>query len=102
MESFTSIDTGRIDELTDKIIELTNEYDNEITKMFKRLSEVPYESKEWIGKQSEKYARLVLMDKQDFIDFGSQLKSYAKKVSSDSKKIDDAIKKSTFYEGGIL
>lgn len=89
----SSVDTDRLKDLSKDIMSLANQYDIQITKLFKMLGDVPYTTKEWVGNQAERYFKLVLLDKNDFLDFGNELKRYARKLSEDSDKLDDAIEK---------
>ncbi len=100
MASFTDIDTDRIKDEITTINNLIGDYDSIINKLFRRISDVPYTTHEWIGKTSEKYVELVLFDKEDFVNFSSQLRSYTDKLSNDCDSINKAIKISLEKEKG--
>lgn len=89
----SSVDTDRLKEISQDIMSKANEYDIKITKLFKMLGDVPYTTKEWVGNQAERYFKTILLDKNDFLEFGNELKRYAKKLSEDSDKLAEAIKK---------
>ena len=89
----SEIDTEKVAQISKNIISLVNEYDIQITNMFKMLGDVPYVTKEWVGNQSEKYFKTILLDKNDYLDFGKEIKRYAKKIADDSEKMADAIEK---------
>ena len=87
----SSIDTERVSDLANEILFLENDYEIQINRLFKMLSEVPYITKEWVGNQSERYFRTILLDKNDYINFGKEIRKYARKILDDSERMSDAI-----------
>ncbi len=94
----TYIDTKRAKDISKNIVDYANEYNVLINKLFKRLTEVPYITREWVGQTSEKYFKYVALEKSDFLDFGDQLKSYGVKISKDVDLIEDRILKNNKEE----
>ena len=56
------------------------------------MSEVPYNTKEWVGNQSIKYFNLIALEKSDYLEFGEKIKSFGKKILDDAQSIDTQIK----------
>ncbi len=83
------IDTDAIIKKGQKIEQLSTDYSILINKLFNRLQNVPYESKEWIGDVSKYYTKIISMDKENFLNFGkniSQYGTYLKKIGTMSEQ----------------
>ena len=91
-------ETKKIERIGEKIISLANDYDVEITKMFKRFSDVPHITKEWVGQSAEFYYDQILFDKGDFLEVSESIKQYGKKLISDATSIDETIDKAIKVE----
>lgn len=98
--AITKIDTDKVKDLSTHMISLVNNYEMEITKLFKMLNNVPYVTKEWVGNQSELYFNIVSMDKKSYIDFGEDLKKIALNLSENSDLIAEKIKHIQSNESG--
>lgn len=98
--AITKMDTNKVKDLSTHMISLVNDYEMEITKLFKMLNDVPYVTKEWVGNQAELYFNIVSMDKKSYIDFGEDLKKIAINLSEDSDIIADKIKEIQSSESG--
>lgn len=80
----TYMDTAKVDEIRKDLLDLANQYNDKITQLFKRISNIPYETKEWIGNQANKYFDILINnDKKEFLNFGYNLVSIATKLSND-------------------
>ena len=85
------IDTQKIKDISQNIISEANKYDVIINKLFKRLIEMPFVTKEWIGNRAEEYIDYVSLDKSEFISFGEKLRDLGKRISEDSDIMEDKI-----------
>lgn len=90
--AITHCDTKQMQDIANDITNLANEYEQKITQMFNRLANVPYETKEWIGNQSEKYFKTILFEKQSFIELGENIKKYSKMISDYVSEIEQTTK----------
>lgn len=90
--AITRCDTKQMQDIANDITSLANEYEQKITKMFNRLANVPYDTKEWIGNQSEKYFKTILLDKTSFIELGENIKKYSKMISDYVSEIESTVK----------
>ena len=82
------LETNDIENVGQNIISLANEYEVLITKLFKRLNDMPYTTKEWIGNEAQQYIQLVLMNKEEFVEFGNELKSFGIEIAQSASKIN--------------
>lgn len=98
MMAITYADTNEMKDIAQTVSNLCLEYNQEITNLFTKLINVPYETKEWIGESAEYYFKQVLLDKTDFINFGNALNEYSKKILEDALKIEETIAKNIKLE----
>lgn len=96
--AITHCNTTDLRDIATDINSLANEYEQVITKMFNRLANVPYETKEWIGGQSEQYFRTILMDKGEFLSLGENIKKYSNLIKNSADAIDTCIKNNNTME----
>ena len=89
--AITYVDTQKCREISSNIISSANQLDVLFNKLFKRFSEVPYVTKEWVGQTSQKYFSIVSLEKSDFLDFSDKLKEFGKKISEDMDQIENSI-----------
>ena len=85
------IDTDKMYDVGNEIVNLATEYELEITRLFKRLNNVPYITKEWVGNQAEKYISIVALDKNEYMDFGEAIKEYGKSLKKCSQMLNEEI-----------
>ena len=91
--AITYINSKEIEQISNDMIKLSNDFNNEITALYKRLADVPYTTKEWVGTKAEYYFNTILLDKSDYINFGITLKKFATKLKDDVELIDNSTKK---------
>ena len=94
----TYADTNKIHSIGSDIIELSNKFNVEITELFKKLSSFPYDSQAWTGTPAETYASHVLLDKKQYTDFATELRTYGNKIINTAENIEECIK--TTMSGG--
>ncbi len=98
----TSVDTESVRQICNDINDIVTEYEVEITKLFKRFSEVPYVTKEWVGNKSEEYFNHILLEKADYMTFGEEIKKYKRKIKDDMDNIEDTISTNSKNESGEI
>lgn len=69
-----------------------NDYISEINNLFKRLSEVPYVTKEWVGGKSEYYFNKISLDKDQYINFGNKLLELSEVLTEDINEVQTCAK----------
>lgn len=87
----TYANTVELESIANELISLSDEYNSEIDKLFKRIAAVPTETKEWTGTQSKKYCSIVSRDKEQFLEVGKQLKYIGNKIKKDALEINSCI-----------
>lgn len=96
--SVTYIDTSKIESIGNDIIKLSSDYQVEITRLFQRLNNVPTVTKEWVGQQANRYFDIVSFDKNDYIEFGNQIKRFGKEILNIADSFETQIKKNADEE----
>lgn len=91
MAAIEYAETKQIKNIADSIITLANDYNSEINKLFNMFAAVPYDTKEWVGNQSDKFFDLVALEKDDFINFGDRIREYGEKLNKDVEDIESTI-----------
>lgn len=98
--AITYIDTERLKDINLEISNLIKNYYNEINSMFNKFSNVPYLTREWVGQSSEKYFGQVMLEKQDYLEFGRMLEEYNKAILDTAIKADNCISNCKNIESG--
>lgn len=97
--SLTYANTSEIEEIAKELSSISNDYTVEINNLFTRLSNVPSETKEWQGEQSEKYHNIIAGDKAGLLNIGKELKYLADKLKSDALEISNSVNIAASNEG---
>lgn len=85
-------DSENIIEIAKDIINSANEYNIEINNLFKKLTSISTETKEWIGTKANRYNQIVSLDKQQYLDFYENLKSFSNELINIANNIDNCVK----------
>ncbi len=88
----TKTDTEKIERISRNIMNATNDLEDEINALFKRFSNVPTVTKEWIGNQANYYFSRVALDKRQYLMLVNRLRSVAKELSSEASSMRASIK----------
>lgn len=91
MAAIEYAETKQIKDIANSIISLVNDYNSEINKLFNMFAAVPYDTKEWVGNQSDKFFDLVALEKDDYINFGNRLREYGEKLNNDVDEIENTV-----------
>ena len=91
--SITHMDTTEVGNIANDILTLTNEYDDTIDRLFKRLENVPEVTREWVGGQAKIYFGKIATEKSQFMNLSRQLKDIAHKLQKDSFAMQNCITK---------
>ena len=81
--------TNEMRQVAADIRALATEYQTKISQMYTKFVNMPNGTKEWSGGQAERYVKLVLLEKQDLMSVGDQIKNFAKVISDDANIIDN-------------
>lgn len=91
MASLKKTDTNEIHEIANEIISLATEYETEINNLFRRFSNVPDITREWVGNEAKQYFDIVALEKQDYINVGETIKDYANKLIRDAESMEETV-----------
>lgn len=72
------IDTVKMRDCGKDIISLTGELNITIEAMFNRLSNMPINTKEWVGNSSLEFVRIANLDKIQYLELKKALYQYGK------------------------
>ena len=87
------INTDEVENIANNISTQVNLYNKKIDSLFKRFSEVPTITGEWIGTQSNKYFNAIEGQKKDIVKFGKDLQALVDRLNSDVADV-----RATVYE----
>jgi len=87
MNASLECDTEKIKETAKSIQNIAVELKTDINKMYKLFDEMTLSA--WTGTNAKNYARTVLLDKQEYLDYIEDINKMAKEMLSFSEKIED-------------
>lgn len=93
MNKGLEIDTTILNDASTDLLNELAEIEIEINNFFKKLNSIP-ESGEWTGPNAEKYANLVIQDKEDYLSYIEGLKELAQQMKDFSENTENAINQS--------
>lgn len=65
------------------------EYQIILSKMYRKFTDMPNVTQEWVGGRAKEYVNIVLLDKEEFMKVGETLKSYARALNDIANLIED-------------
>ena len=83
--------TDEMRKVAAEINTLATNYLTKVDKMYQRISEMPTITMEWTGNQAERYASIVMNDKQSLVEIGNKIKQFAKMINDDANHIDTQV-----------
>lgn len=88
----TQCDSEQLREDLDFLNNQIVEYQKYINDFFKTLN-LLNDDKIWVGNSSKKYSDVANIDKEDYVEYGNNLKELFKVMRDFSSDLDDSIKK---------
>lgn len=92
------VDTNEVKAIASDFLKICNDLDDEFNKFFRKMSEVPTTSKEWIGDSAEYYFRKLDKDKSQYVNFVNSLRSIGKSLNKNMRDVSDCISKNRGIE----
>ncbi len=92
------VDTTEAKAIAKDFLKTCNDLEDEFNKFFRKMSEVPTTSKEWIGDSAEYYFKKVDEDKIQYVKFVNSLRSVGKSLNANMREISDCISKNRGIE----
>lgn len=89
--SISYINTNEVQNIADEVVKLSTDLETEFNNLFRRLSNVPDVTKEWVGNQSEYYFSSISRDKDLFINFSNKIKNVGNELNKDVEKVNSSI-----------
>ena len=96
--AITYINTDELQDISNNIISLASDLNDEFTSLFDRLINVPTGTQEWVGRQSLYYFRTVYNDKRQYSIFVNKLNELGTRIGNDARTMDTYIKGSLEQE----
>lgn len=85
--------TNEMRNIASEIKALAVEYQTKVSQLYTKISNMPSVTKEWTGNKAQEYVRYVLLDKQELMSVGDQIKAFAKVITDDANLIDNTVAK---------
>ena len=86
---FVKANTMEMRQIASEIKALAVDYQTKISQMYSKFSNMPTVTNEWTGGQAQKYVSYVLLEKQDMMFVGDQLKEFAKVIADDATLLEN-------------
>lgn len=93
---------NEVEDIAKDIKTYANDFISEINNLYKRLSEVPNVTKEWVGNKANFYFDTISNDKSVYIDFGNKLYKIGETLSNDIEDIQNTMKENKDNEEEVL
>lgn len=65
------------------------EYQTLISKMYRKVTDMPNTTQEWTGQKAKEYVNIILLDKDEFMKIGDDLKAYARAIADIATLLED-------------
>lgn len=88
----TYINTDEVESVAKELSAATDELETEFNNLFKRFSNVPRGTKEWIGNQADYYFARVSEDKRHYTRVINELKSISRELTAEASSAKAYIK----------
>lgn len=89
-------DTKKIKSCGEDIITLSDDFNQLIETLFKRIDSINKIDDGWHGEDANRYVDTVLKDKDIYVQFYEQLKDYGSKYIKASEILENTIKKDKY------
>lgn len=85
------VDTTKIKDNGLEILGNVEKYKKNINDLFDRISNVPTQTYEWVGKSSNDFVKEVIKEKEDYINFGDGLNNLGTELGKYADSLEKAI-----------
>lgn len=101
MNNVEYIDTSSIVDLSKELLYLNNEYLIEVNQLYNKLTNMPYETLEWVGNKAEEYSKRCALEKENLLNMYNNLSEYTKMLQRFAEDYEEVIIKNTRVEESI-
>ena len=88
----TYINTDEMNDIARELSSMTNDLESEFNTIFKRFSNVPNVTKEWIGNNADYYFSTTNEDKSSYDNLIKQLRSFSQELTSEASNVERQIR----------
>ena len=88
----TYVDTNELEEIAKDFQKATNDFEKEIDSLYRRLSNVPTSTREWIGGKANIYFSRVISDKKQYTQLIETMRSIERELFNQAAEIKNRIK----------
>ena len=90
IEGNIECDTDNLSEKLENIMGLLVEYENKVNAFFNKLKFFS-DKDAWFGNNAVLYTKLAMQDKQDYIEFGENVKNIVRIIRDFARELDEQI-----------
>lgn len=92
--SLINIDSIKMRECGKDIVSVSSTLNELFNEFFSRISNMPINTGEWVGKSADEFVRLARIDKAQYINFNNDLYNLGKFLIEQSYNLENEIQKS--------
>ena len=96
--ALTYFNSTEVEDIARDISDLSNQFEDEINSLFKRFSEVPTVTQEWIGNKATFYFNYIALGKKQYIDFAESLRQISYNLNDTVNEVNNSINETKVKE----
>lgn len=85
--------TKEMRNIASEIYSKANDYQILISKMYRKFTDMPNGTQEWSGNKAKEYVDIILLDKDEFMKIGDELKAYGRAIAEMATLIEERASK---------
>ncbi len=93
-----NVDTTKMRECGEDIMELSNELGENFEQLFTRLANMPAKTFEWVGSSANNFAITTNIEKSDYVKLKNNIYMLGKHLVESADSLDETIKKSRYSD----
>lgn len=93
MTTNIDIDTKKIKEAGNNIVNLSFELIEILNNFYRRIDEIPIKTREWVGSKAIDYTKLCDIEKEEYMKYINSLKLLGNSLVTYSENLDNIAKK---------
>ena len=86
------IDTDKVENIANELSKAATDIENEFTTLYKRFSNVPTVTKEWVGNQANLYFSRIAGDKQQYLNLADSIRNLSKELRTEAASTKSNVK----------
>ena len=93
-----NVDTTKMRECGEDIMELSNELGENFEQLFTRLANIPAKTYEWVGNSANTFAMKANIEKSNYVKLKNDIYRFGKHLVESADSIEETIKKSRYSD----